>query len=156
MPVYKKREIEGKDMRVTVRLSADEVSTFDRMVKQVGAGSRSELMRLMMHNYVYNGAEAQVAEAPTVQMNADELLDLKFALDNWCVNHEETYKQLKGIATNINQIAKDSHTGVADADRLNHYLVGLNEFLADLANAYKTVTDISEVVDREYIKAVQA
>lgn len=150
MPVYKKREIEGKDMRVTVRLSADEVSTFDRMVKQVGAGSRSELMRLMMHNYVHNGTEAPTpAPTPTVQMNINELHNLKTALDDWCVKHKQAMDQLKGVANNINQVTMDVHTGARDSAQMYQYLERLTILLTSYTEVYDKLFEIVEVVNRE-------
>lgn len=147
MPVYKKREIEGKDMRVTVRLSADEVSTFDRMVKQVGAGSRSELMRLLMHNYVHNGVEAPTSNS--AQLNIDELRNLKTTLDDWCVMHNQAMDQLKGVANNINQVTRDVHTGARDSAQMYQYLEILTGLLNTYTKTYDKLFEIAEVINRE-------
>lgn len=143
MPVYKKREIEGKDMRVTVRLSADDVSTFDRMVKQVGAGSRSELMRLLMHNYVHNGSEVPTPNSSSAQMYIDELHNLKTTLDDWCVMHKQAMEQLKGVANNINQVTKDVHTGARDSAQMYQYLERLTILLTSYTEVYDELFKIA-------------
>lgn len=105
MPVYKKREIEGKDMRVTVRLSADEVSTFDRMVKQVGAGSRSELMRLMMHQYLGQAADP-VSQTNVQTIDVVRLQQICDTINAWQHVCDALTREANSIGINVNQMAK--------------------------------------------------
>ncbi len=144
MPVYKKREIEGKDMRVTVRLSADEVSTFDKVVRQVGAGSRSELMRLLIHNYVHNGGDVPAPNGSGVQMSTMDAELLAGSIDGWCAVHKQTMDQLKGVANNINQVTKDVHTGAQESAQLYPYLQQLTILLKSYSEIYEEMSKIAK------------
>lgn len=142
MPVYKKRKIEGKDMRVTVRLSADEVSTLDHMVKQVGAGSRSELMRVMMNQYLLGQTVDPVSQTNVQTIDVDRLQQICDTINAWQHVCDALTREVNSIGVNVNQLAKAVNSNHGE---LSHGVL-LNTMSRRIADILQQVQQMRDAV----------